>query len=323
MYANKEANGFNWGKQWNNGISPFTNLGVDAKGNTNYNYLGAALLGGGTGLITWALARLLGLKSGPSLTAGILGALATSLYSIGRQKYGDAFDVTNMDQVKKIFTDPINQRRAANQQRIDSANGRRVIEQARQNRRAKENEVNVNAPADAQMRAEQENILEQQRQAYNTQQPAKNPKAPVKEQQVAQTPVQGNNPNNALANPNASTKTVTQNEPKLAPEQLVTLEQAVADAASKYKYPINLDPNGMNINYYYFGNDGEFNAHESARVKNYARQIRAYKENENYKASAKMGVGTGHPEHRPWFFKAIPKAKPIGDPKRNILTANK
>jgi len=109
MYANKEANGIDWGKQWNNGISPFTGLGNDEQGNTKFNYLGAALLGGGTGLITWALARLLGLKSGPSLTAGILGALATSYYAFGKQKYGANWNPFSAEQGKGLFNNVKNQ----------------------------------------------------------------------------------------------------------------------------------------------------------------------------------------------------------------------
>ena len=103
MYANKKADGIDWGQQWNNGISPFTGLGNDEQGNTKFNYLGAALLGGGTGLITWALARLLGIKSGPSLTAGILGALATSYYAFGKQKYGANWNMFDKEQAQGLY----------------------------------------------------------------------------------------------------------------------------------------------------------------------------------------------------------------------------
>jgi hypothetical protein len=109
MYANKEANGIDWGKQLENIKSPFTGLGTDKQGNTNFNYLGAALLGGGTGLVTWALARLLGLKSGPSLTAGLLGALATSYYAFGKQKYGEGWNPFSAEQGKGLFANAGNQ----------------------------------------------------------------------------------------------------------------------------------------------------------------------------------------------------------------------
>ena len=103
MYANKEANGIDWGKQWENIKSPFTGLGTDKQGNTNFNYLGSALLGGGTGLVTWALGRLLGLKSGVSLTAGLLGALATSYYAFGKQKYGADWNPFSAEQGKGLY----------------------------------------------------------------------------------------------------------------------------------------------------------------------------------------------------------------------------
>lgn len=109
MYANKEANGIDWGKQLENIKSPFTGLGTDKQGNTNFNYLGAALLGGGTGLVTWALGRLLGLKSGPSLTAGLLGALATSYYAFGKQKYGAGWNPFSAEQGKGLFANAGNQ----------------------------------------------------------------------------------------------------------------------------------------------------------------------------------------------------------------------
>lgn len=127
MYANKEANGIDLGKQWENIESPFTGLGTDKQGNTNFNYLGAALLGGGTGLITWALSRLLGIKSGASLTAGILGALATSYYAFGKQKYGADWNPFSAEQGKGLFANAGNQikntieQRRANKQ-ISNAN---------------------------------------------------------------------------------------------------------------------------------------------------------------------------------------------------------
>ena len=213
MYARKEAE-INWGQTGSNAISPFTNLGVDAKGNTNFNYLGTALLGGGTGLITWALTRLLGLKSGASLTAGILGALATSVYSLGRQKYGDAFDFTNTEQLKKIFTDPIDQKRAEYKQKkaekqISSAN--EAAKNSLQQRVEKGTFKNVNpyvpnAPVTTvtQKETEPPPIINIDNNGKVT--PVPKPQAPVEEQQVAPTVVPGNDPNKDLANPDPQAK---------------------------------------------------------------------------------------------------------------------
>lgn len=50
-----------------------------------YNMAGAALMGGGTGLATYLISRLLGLKNGPSIVAALLGGLGGIHYSMGKQ----------------------------------------------------------------------------------------------------------------------------------------------------------------------------------------------------------------------------------------------
>lgn len=52
------------------------------------NWAGAIMLGLGTGLTTWVLSRLFGVKSGPSFAFSILGALAGGHFALGQQ-YGD------------------------------------------------------------------------------------------------------------------------------------------------------------------------------------------------------------------------------------------
>lgn len=151
MYARKEAE-IDWGQQWSNAISPFTNLGVDAQGNTNYNYLGSALLGGGTGLITWALARLLGFNSGSSLTAGLLGALVTTGYSMGRQKYGEGFDPLNAEHWKGII-----ERKKPEDRSLDGGN----TSEEDYNKAMEENAA-AQAEAEKQIQAEQESKRQMQ-----------------------------------------------------------------------------------------------------------------------------------------------------------------
>lgn len=50
-----------------------------------YNMAGAALMGGGTGLATYLISRLFGLKNGPSIVAALLGGLGGVHYSMGKQ----------------------------------------------------------------------------------------------------------------------------------------------------------------------------------------------------------------------------------------------
>lgn len=95
--------GYNFTNFQEDAAHPFTGR-TDAQGNfTGYNPVGLALLTGGTGLITWVLARMLGMKSGASLTASILGSLAMAHIATGKQRYGDAFDPMKVDQWKEMF----------------------------------------------------------------------------------------------------------------------------------------------------------------------------------------------------------------------------
>ena len=95
--------GYNFTNFQEDAAHPFTGR-TDAQGNfTGYNPVGLALLTGGTGLITWVLSRMLGMKSGASLTASILGSLAMAHVATGKQRYGDAFDPLKVDQWKEMF----------------------------------------------------------------------------------------------------------------------------------------------------------------------------------------------------------------------------
>ena len=95
--------GYNFTNFQEDAAHPFTGR-TDAQGNfTGYNPVGLALLTGGTGLITWVLSRMLGMKSGASLTASILGSLAMAHIATGKQRYGDAFDPMKVDQWKEMF----------------------------------------------------------------------------------------------------------------------------------------------------------------------------------------------------------------------------
>lgn len=61
------------------------NAPLSRMGDGRYNMAGAALMGGGTGLATYLIGRLLGLKNGPSIVAALLGGLGGIHYSMGKQ----------------------------------------------------------------------------------------------------------------------------------------------------------------------------------------------------------------------------------------------
>lgn len=63
--------------------SPFT------KGADGYNLTGALLFGAGTGLTTWLLSRMFGMKGGPSLAASILAGLGGAHVALTKQGGGD------------------------------------------------------------------------------------------------------------------------------------------------------------------------------------------------------------------------------------------
>ena len=76
--------------------TPFT------KGENGYNLAGALLVGGGTGLATWVLSRMLGIKGGPSLGISILAALAGTHGALAKQG-GSGFLSNPKDYLKDIM----------------------------------------------------------------------------------------------------------------------------------------------------------------------------------------------------------------------------
>lgn len=56
--------------------------------NGQFNHLGAALLGGGGGLLAYVLARMLGVRRGGAGLAGLLGAGVGMHYAYGKQYAG-------------------------------------------------------------------------------------------------------------------------------------------------------------------------------------------------------------------------------------------
>lgn len=100
--------------------SPFT------KGADGYNLAGALLFGAGTGLTTWLLSRMFGMKGGPSLAASILAGLGGAHVALTKQGGGDYLN-------PNYWKDIMDRKR-----------------------------VDPNGDADAAMRAEQEAMLKQQ-----------------------------------------------------------------------------------------------------------------------------------------------------------------
>lgn len=94
--AAKEAG---WGDEALQGIQhPLSTL------NGYYNPYGAALLGGGTGLATYLISRLLGMKGGPSLIASLLGGLGGAHYALGKQYAGkNPYNPFNIDYLRQII----------------------------------------------------------------------------------------------------------------------------------------------------------------------------------------------------------------------------
>lgn len=74
--------------------SPFT------KGADGYNIPGALLFGAGTGLTTWLLSRLFGIKGGPSLAASVLAGLGGAHIAMAKQNGGDIF---NFDYLRELM----------------------------------------------------------------------------------------------------------------------------------------------------------------------------------------------------------------------------
>lgn len=94
--AAKEAG---WGENALQGIqNPLTKL------NGDYNPYGAALLGGGTGLATYLISRLLGMKGGPSLIASLLGGLGGAHYAMGKQYAGNGkYNPFNIEYLRELI----------------------------------------------------------------------------------------------------------------------------------------------------------------------------------------------------------------------------
>jgi len=141
--------GYNFTNFQEDAAHPFTGR-TDAQGNfTGYNPVGLALLTGGTGLITWVLSRMLGMKSGASLTASILGSLAMAHIATGKQRYGDAFDPMKVDQWKEMF---------------NNAKGKLIDPQAEEDAKMRAEQDAMNA---AYNKANAQTIKEQQEYAQN------------------------------------------------------------------------------------------------------------------------------------------------------------
>lgn len=86
--------------------------------NSEYNPYGALLVGGGTGLLTYLISRLLGIKKKQSLLTSLLTGLGGAHYALGKQHAGGGkYNPLSFDYIKDI----IERQRASQRTKVEPA----------------------------------------------------------------------------------------------------------------------------------------------------------------------------------------------------------